>query len=94
MSNTRSGRSIDSALVQKGFQRVRDGDHIRYRFYDSDSDNPIARTKISHGMQGHTIGTKLLSKMARQLHLTKAQFLALIDCTIDEEQYRLILRDA
>jgi hypothetical protein len=36
MPNTRSGRDIDSALVRKGFQRFRDGDHVRYRFYEPD----------------------------------------------------------
>ena len=93
MSNSRSGRNIDSALVKKGFQRVRDGDHVRYRFYVPGNDNPLARTKISHGMQGHAIGTKLLSEMARQIHLTKAQFLELIDCTLDEATYKNILRE-
>jgi hypothetical protein len=93
MPNTRSGRDIDSALVRKGFQRFRDGDHVRYRFYEPDNDNPLTRTKISHGMMGDTIGAKLLSEMARQLRLTKTQFLALIDCTLDEEGYRQILQN-
>jgi len=93
MSNVRSGREIDSALTKKGFIRVRDGDHIRYRFYGADFDNPLARTKISHGMLGDTIGSKLLSEMARQIRLTKHQFLELIDCTLDEENYRNILEE-
>ena len=42
---------------------------------------------------GDTIGTKLISEMARQLHLTKKQFLDLIDCTVTEEDYRTILRE-
>ena len=91
MGNVRSGREIDSALIKKGFLRVHDGDHIRYRYYGSDCDNPLARTKISHGMMGHSIGAKLLSEMAKQLHLTKKQFLDLIDCTLDEEGYRGIV---
>ncbi len=46
---------------------------------------------VSHGMGNSTIGSKLISDMARQLHLTKSQFLALIDCTLDEAGYREIL---
>jgi len=71
MTDVRSGRVIDSVLVKKGFQRSLDGDHVRYRFYASGSSDPVARTKISHGMSGHSIGNRLLSLMARQLHLTK-----------------------
>ncbi len=41
---------------------------------------------------GETIGANLLSQMSRQLHLTKAQFLALIDCTLSEEGFRDILK--
>ena len=72
MADIRSGRDIDSALVKKGFLRFSEGDHVRYRFYGSSGDNPVARTKISHGMLGRTVGTKLISLMAKQLHLTKS----------------------
>jgi hypothetical protein len=41
-----------------------------------------------------TIDVNILSLMARQLHLTKKQFLDLIDCPLDEAGYRGILRDA
>jgi len=43
-------------------------------------------------MLGSTLCAKLISLMARQLHLTKNQFLDLIDCPLDEEGYRAILR--
>ncbi|MCL2625178.1 MAG: hypothetical protein FWD31_16075 [Planctomycetaceae bacterium] len=93
MSNVRSGRDIDSALVKKGFLRFSDGDHIRYRFHVPDNDNPVATTKISHGTLGKTISLKRISQMARQLHLTKNQFLALIDCPLDAAGYLQILRE-
>ena len=93
MSSVRSGRDIDSALVKKGFRRFRDGDHVRYRYYSLDNAEPVARTKISHGMMGNTIGAKLINEMARQLRLSKTQFLNLIDCPISEEDYRILLRE-
>ena len=92
MADVRSGRDIDSALVKKGFLRFHEGDHVRYRFYGPSGDNPVARTKISHGMLGRTVGAKLISLMAKQLHLTKKQFLQLIDCTMTEKAYRETLR--
>jgi hypothetical protein len=66
MSSVRKGRNIDAALSKKGFQRETDGDHIRYVLTGTD-----VKTKISHGAMGDTIGANLISRMARQLHLTK-----------------------
>ena len=88
MSSVRKGRNIDSALCKKGFQRETDGDHIRYVLSGTD-----VKTKVSHGAMGDTIGANLISRMARQLHLTKKQFLALIDCPLNEDGYRAILEE-
>jgi len=87
MGSARTGREIDTALRNKGFDRELDGKHIRYFYH--------ARifTHISHGMMGTTIGVPLISQMARQLRLTKSQFLELIDCTLDEDGYREIIND-
>ena len=89
MGSTRRGRDIDAALRKKGFHRSVSGDHIFYHFGDTD-----IRTKMSHGMMGHSLSADLISRMARQLRLTKKQFLDLIDCTLDEEGYRAILQPA
>jgi hypothetical protein len=48
---------------------------------------------MSHGMMGSTINVDLISKMARQLRLTKTQFLDLIDCRLSEKDYRQILQN-
>ena len=90
MSSTRSGRSIDAALRKKGFERSVDSDHVVYRFF-STAGELLARTKVSHGMKGSTLSVNLISLMTRQLHLTKDQFLDLIDCPLDEDGYREIL---
>ena len=89
MGSIRKGRDIDSALRRKGFYCETDCDHLWYTFIDSD-----VKTKTSHGMKGRDIGPELLGLMARQLHLTKKQFLELIDCPLDEKGYRQILREA
>jgi len=43
--------------------------------------------------KGRDIGPELLGLMAKQLHLTKKQFLELIDCTMTKEMYREILHE-
>jgi len=91
MSSTRPARSIDAALRRKGFARSVDSDHVVYRFF-SPAGELLTRTKMSHGMR-ETLSVNLMSLMARQLRLTKSQFLNLIDCTMDENGYRDILNN-
>jgi hypothetical protein len=87
-SSNRKGRDIDSALRKKGFLRDTSGDHIFYIF-----GSRKIRTRMSHGMLGSSIGTGLIGDMATQLHLSKGQFLALIDCTLDADGYREIIEN-
>ena len=92
MSSVRSGRSVDAALRKKGFLRSVDSDHLVYRLFGSNGEL-FARTKISHGMLGSSLSADLISKMAKQTRLTKKEFLDLIDCPMNEEQYRKILAE-
>ena len=87
MSSNRKGRDIDSALRKKGFSRDKSSDHFRYTFVSM----PYVRTMISHGVMGDSIGADLISRMSRQLHLSKEQFLELIDCTLDAAGYQAII---
>ena len=92
MGSNRSGRDIDGALRRKGFRRDSSGKHIQY-FLTAvpDGPEPDIKTMMSHGMQRGTLSAKLIGEMSRQLHLTKKQFLELIDCTLNEDGYREIL---
>ena len=86
MGSTRKGRDIDSALRRKGFNRNVSADHIFYHF-----GNTKIGTKMSHGMMSSSLGAKLIGEMARQLHLSKTQFLALVDCTMNADEYWAIV---
>jgi hypothetical protein len=88
MGSTRKGRDVDAALRKKGFRCNAKGDHLFYYFSGAS-----ITTKMSHGMMSSSLSADLISRMARQLHLTKKQFLELIDCTLTEEQYRNILSE-
>ena len=93
MSSVRSGRAIDAALRKKGFRRDLDGKHIWYYFQDFQGEDSSVKIMMSHGVFGETIGASLISQMARQLHLSKTQFLDLIDCSMDEAEYRTVLHE-
>ncbi|MDR1963036.1 MAG: hypothetical protein LBQ50_04600, partial [Planctomycetaceae bacterium] len=88
MSKAYLGREVDSAFRKKGFIRNVSGNHIWYIFLNKTGAGYITQTKMSHGMMGSTLSSDLISKMARQLRLTKQQFLDLIDCRLSESGYR------
>ena len=87
MSSNRKGRDIDAALRKKGFSRNKSSDHFRYTFVGA----PYIRTMMSHGVMGDSVGADLISRMSRQLHLSKEQFLDLIDCNLDAAGYQAII---
>jgi len=93
MGSTRKGRVIDVALRKKGFRCEKDGKHIWYYFRESSGDDSSVKVMMSHGMMGISLSAGLIGDMARQLHLTKMQFLLLIDCPLDETGYRAILEE-
>ncbi len=93
MGNSRPAKDIDAALRKKGFGCKTKSDHFRYTYFLPDGTKTDIQTKISHGMGNTSLSADLISKMARQLHLTKKQFLNFIDCTLSEEMYREILKE-
>ena len=85
----RDRKDIDAALQRKGFMRD-DGDHHYYIYHNTDGRKTIKKTKMSMGSSHKTIGDPLLGQMARQVGVTKARFLELIDCTLDQVGYEAI----
>jgi len=45
------------------------------------------RTKVSHGSGYKTIGSQLVSDMARQCRVTTGEFTELVTCTLSREQW-------
>ena len=88
-NSNRKGRDIDAALRKKGFRCETDGKHIWYYFTGIPQTG--IKVMMSHGMMGKTIGAGLIGDMAIQLHLSKKQFLDLIDCHLDAAGYRAII---
>lgn len=90
MGTVRAKKDIESALSEKGFQREHGRDHIFY-FFARGGRRTRVYTKVSHS--GKDVGPKLISRMARQCKLTKAQFLGLVDCSLTGEGYLKVLMD-
>ena len=84
---------VDKALVKKGFKKIDSGkDHHWYYFLDKNGKVTNVRTKISHGSKKYrTLGDELISKISKQLFLTKQQFNNFVTCSYSEESFRKYL---
>lgn len=83
-------RDVESGLRRKGFQQI-SGDHNYFAYRSAAGLKTRVFTKTSHGSK-KDISDHLLSEMAKQCGLEKRQFLQLVDCPLDQEEYEAILR--
>lgn len=83
---------VESALQSKGFEQS-ERDHHYFIYYTIDGKKTTAKTKTSHTKKMKDIPDNLLGQMAKQCHITKKQFLDLVDCPLSREKYEKILQD-
>lgn len=84
----RAAKRIQRALTTKGF-RFKDAHHRLLELYVDGAPTGIT-TFLSHGSPDY--GDELLARMVRQLKVSKAQLLDLIDCPLEMSAYVQILR--
>lgn len=85
----KSKREVESALKKKGFQQD-EGDHHWFIYWTAEGKKSTVRTKTSHGST-KDLGEGLLKEMARQLRISKTQFIDLVDCPMQREEYEILL---
>lgn len=80
----RKKSDVEGGLRGKGF--LPENTHHRYFFYYTrEGAKSRIRTKTSHG--GRDLDDYLLGQMAKQCKLSKKDFLDLVDCPLDQDQY-------
>lgn len=84
-------KDIISNLKKKGFSEDRSKDHVWLNFLTSDGKKTIIRTKVSHGKS--EITEPLITKMAKQVHLNKKQFIELVSCSLSGDVYYSIVKE-
>ncbi len=89
--SVRPKRDVEAALKKKGF-RQDDGDHHWFFYWTAEGKKTPVRTKTSHGGT-KDLGDGLLKEMARQVRISKVQFLDLVDCPMNRDQYQQLLKD-
>lgn len=81
---------VEAALERKGFAR-HEGDHSRFTYYTERGMQTSVRTKTSHGKRSADIGDPILSRMAKQCHLSNQQFRDFVDCSLSRRGYEAVL---
>lgn len=81
---TRKQRDVERALIKKGFQRTESHHHF-FIYHSCEGKKTTVKTKTSHGSQ--ELSNHLLQQMARQVCLSKNDFLNLIDCPMSRNQF-------
>ncbi|MFO0959232.1 MAG: hypothetical protein U0800_17680 [Isosphaeraceae bacterium] len=82
----RSRKAVEAALRGKGFERI-EGDHHYFVYVTKSGRITRARTKTSHSPKVKEIADNLLGQMARQCLLSRPDFLKLVDCPMDRDEY-------
>jgi hypothetical protein len=82
----RDKRKIEEALLKKGFED-KEGDHHFFIYHTLQGKKSSIRTKTSHTPKMKEINDGILSQMAKQCRLNKQDFMRLIDCPLNREQY-------
>lgn len=77
-------RVVTSALLKKGFVRIEAPHHTMFWLVVAGHRRGI-RTRLSHGQR--RVDDWLLSEMAKQLHLSRADLLRFIECQIGLDEY-------
>lgn len=85
-------RDVEASLERKGFSR-KEGDHAFFIYYTKSGSKTPVRTKTSHGTSKKDLGEALVSLMAKQCKLTKAEFEQLIECPLSREEYEKKLQE-
>ena len=85
----RDRRDVVRSLKTKGFIE-HSGDHEYYTYHTLDGKKTRIRTKVSHGTKYKELSDSLIGQMARQVNLSKSEFLKFVDCTLDQTKYEKI----
>jgi hypothetical protein len=89
---SREKKKIESSLKKKGFTQEK-ADHNYFVYVTFAGKKTLVKTKTSHTPKMKTVGDAILSKMASQCHLSKNDFLSLIDCPMERDKYEKHLQD-
>ena len=78
---------IRNSLIGKGFEQSEGGNHEKYYFYDRFGRRTSVFTVLSRRRAGKDVAIGLQNQIARQLKISRAQFIEFVDCSLTQESY-------
>jgi len=82
-------KDIISSMTKKGFKLDVDGKHKRLIYMHNGKTSSIV-THYSHSSD--EVGDFLIKKMADQIKISKKQFLELVECTLNADDYLKLVK--
>ena len=89
-------RVVKANLCKKGFvvdKVSKSVDHIYLRYVTPDNKKTTIFTKISHGKDGQELSKQLEGEMAKQIYLSKVDFVKFAECSMSKETYFEMIKD-
>ena len=77
-------------MKKKGFAESRKTNHRIFHYHTKEGKRSRIYTMFSMG-KSEDLGDPIISMMARQLNLNKAELIKLIDCPLSQDDYEAIL---
>lgn len=87
-------RQIEQALATKGFDLEEGAKHRRFLLLIDGKKTGVA-TQVSRGSgkKYKTLSDELVSRMAKQVKLTKKEFEDFVSCAMDEASYKKLVQE-
>jgi predicted transcriptional regulator len=86
---TLKSHKVNIALANKFSFEVEESHHRIYRLHLNGQ--LVARTFMSHSTR--ELSDFHIQKMAKQMRLSRKEFLAAVECTLDQETYYALIRE-
>jgi hypothetical protein len=83
-------RDIDASLKRKGFRMEQGARHTKYHFVYGGKDTGVV-TLLSRSYDSY--GEGLVSKVAKELGLSKPELREFVECRLDESAYTVLLQE-
>jgi hypothetical protein len=84
---------VEAALERKGFRVDEDKDHRKFHFWTSNKKKTAIWTKTSRGSDYKMLQDGLIAAMAKQIKLSKGQFVDFVACDLGQAEYEELLSE-
>lgn len=82
-----------NSLLVKGFEHSEGGNHEKYYLYDRHGRRTSVFTVLSRRRASEDVDVGLQNQIAKQLKISRRQFVEFVDCSLTQEAYERYLEE-